>query len=286
MNWSILGNIIVDSLKDSIMLFPFLLVTYILLEYWEHKNSGKSLDLIGKSGRLGAVIGGICGIIPQCGFAAAAANFYAARAISVGTLVAVFLTTSDEMLPIMISNAVEPIIIFKILGIKLILGVMIGMLCDAIWVQKNDTVNVEPLCEDADCHCAGEGILRPALFHAVKIMLFVLLVTLVLNTIMAVWGEQCLSELVLNRPVVGVIVSGLVGLVPNCSASVIITQLWLSGAMNFGAMLAGLLAGAGAGLLVLFKVNKNKKENFKIIAILYFSAVIAGILVNILQINL
>ncbi len=286
MDWAIISNVIFDSLKDSAWLFLFLLLTYILLEYIEHKNGSKSLNLIGKSGKLGAAIGAVSGIVPQCGFAAAAANFYAARAISVGTLLAVFLTTSDEMLPIMVSNAVEPMIIIKILGIKLVLGMTIGILCDVVLNSKPQTVNIEPLCEDAACHCAGEGIFKPALFHAIKITVFVMLVTFALNAVIAVWGEHCLSEMVLNRPIAGVAAAGLIGLVPNCSASVIITQLWLEGAINFGAMLAGLLSGAGAGLLVLFKVNKNRKENFKIVAILYFSAVATGGLINILQINL
>lgn len=286
MDWSIIGTVVKDSLKDSAGLFPFLLLTYILLEYIEHKDGGKSLNLIGKSGRLGPLFGALSGIVPQCGFAAAAANFYAAKAISIGTLLAVFLATSDEMLPIMVSSAVAPMIIVKILVIKLFFGVSIGILCDAILLKKAQSVDIEPLCEDADCHCAGEGILRPALFHAVKITLFVLLITLGLNAFMAIWGEHYLSEMMLNSPFVGVVVSGLVGLVPNCSASVVITQLWLSGAISLGAMMAGLLAGAGAGLLVLFRINKNKKENLKIVAILYFSAIVAGFLVNILQINL
>ena len=279
-------GILIDSLKDSAVLFPFLLLTYIMLEYIESKSQNKSLNLIGNAGRLGPIFGAISGIVPQCGFAAAAANFYAARAISIGTLLAVFLATSDEMLPIMISNAVSPAVIMKVLGIKLILGMSIGIVCDVLLVKKTETVNVEPLCEDADCHCAGEGILRPALFHAVKITFFVLLVTLVLNAAMAIWGEHYLSEMMLNSPIAGAFVSGLVGLIPNCSASVVITQLWIDGAMGFGAMMSGLLVGAGAGLLVLFKVNKDKVENFKIVAILYVVAVVTGILIDVLQISL
>lgn len=286
MTWALVADIIIDSLRDSISLFPFLLVTYIVLEYMEQKSEGKSLDLISRAGRLGPVFGAISGIVPQCGFAAAAANFYAAKAISIGTLIAVFLATSDEMLPVMISNAIKPIIIVRILGIKLLLGVAIGIFCDVVLHQKTQSVNVEPLCEDADCHCAGEGILKPALFHSIKITFFVLLVTLGLNAIMVVWGERHLGEMVLNRPIIGVLASGLLGLVPNCSASVVITQLWVGGAMSFGAMMAGLLSGAGAGLLVLFKINKNKKENFKIVAILYSVAVVIGIIINILQISL
>ncbi len=286
MDWVMIGSILADSLKDSVALFPFLLITYILLEYMEHKDSGRSLNLIGKAGRLGPVFGAVGGIVPQCGFAAAAANFYAAKAISVGTLLAVFFSTSDEMVPIMISNAVSPVIVAKILGIKLLLGIGIGLLCDALLLKKTQVLDIEPLCEDADCHCAGEGIFKPALFHAAKITFFVFLVTIGLNAIMTILGEHYLKEIMSNRPLVSVVVSGLVGLVPNCSASVIITQLWLNEAISLGAMLSGLLAGAGAGLLVLFRVNKNKKENFKIVAILYFSAVATGFLVNILQINL
>ena len=286
MNWTVIAEIIVDSFNDSISLLPFLWLTYIMLEYMEQKSGGKSLDLISRAGRLGPVLGAISGIVPQCGFAAAAANFYAARVISVGTLLAVFLATSDEMLPIMISNAVGLTVILKVLGIKLILGVCIGIVCDVLSAQKAEPVNIEPLCEDADCHCAGHGIVRPALYHAVKIILFVLLVTLALNTIMAIWGERHLREIMLNSHIAGAFISGLIGLVPNCSASVVITQLWIGGAMSFGAMMSGLLAGTGAGLLVLFKVNKAKIENLKIVVILYIVAVISGILIDVLQINL
>lgn len=279
-------DIITDAAADSAVLFPFLLLTYLLLEYLERRTDGKSLNLVGKAGRWGPVAGGIAGLIPQCGLAAAAANLYAARAISVGALLAVFLTTSDEMLPIMISNAVAPEVVVKILGIKLLCGICIGLACDAALRQKALPVDVEPLCEQEDCHCEEEGILRPAMYHAVKITLFVLVFTLALNAALELWSEKFLNDIVFNRPLFGPPAAALLGMIPNCSASVAVTQLWIDGGMSNGALISGLLSGAGVGLLVLFRVNRKRRENLKIVGILYLSASVVGILVEFLQINL
>ena len=285
-DWHKFWEIIEDSVIDSLELFPFLLVTYLLLEYFEHRSSKKSLNLIGKAGKSGPIAGALVGLIPQCGFAAVAANFYAARAISVGTLTAVFVATSDEMLPILISNAVAPQTILKILGLKLLFGIVIGLGLDAVWRRQAQAVNVEPLCEKEDCHCAGSGIVKPALYHSIKITLFVLIVTLFLNILLAYFGERFWHNIVFNRPIIGPMLAGIIGLIPNCSASVAITQLWIEGAINSGALIAGLSAGGGVGLLVLFRVNPDRKENIKIAIILYISAVLSGMLTEFLSVNL
>lgn len=279
-------EIIIDSLLDCVTLFPFLLATYLLLEFIEQKSTDKSLNLIRNTGRLGPVFGGLVGLIPQCGFAAAASNFYAARAISTGTLLAVFLTTSDEMLPILISNAVSPTVIVKLLLIKLVIGIGVGILYDLCQRQQGSVVDVEALCEQDDCHCESGSILRSAMYHAVKITAFILLVTLGLNTVMFLLGHQFLHDAVFEYGFLGPIIAALVGMLPNCTASVALTQLWIEGAINTGSLLAGLLSGGGVGLLVLFRVNPYHCESWKIAGVLYVVAVFFGILAEFLQINL
>ena len=286
MNFETVKDIIIDSLLDSAALFPFLLITYILLEYWERRNEGKSLNLISSAGKSGPIAGALCGLIPQCGFAAAASNFYAARAISIGTLMAVYLSTSDEMLPILISNAVGTKVILKILGLKLLYGIGIGIICDFIMSRKPQNLDIEPLCEEAECHCAGGGIIKPALYHAVKITIFVLAVTMVLNALMEIYGAKLHDDIVFRRPIVGPIIAAAIGIIPNCSASVAVTQMWVEGVMNAASLMSGLLAGGGVGLLVLFRINRNRRENIKIAVILYVSAVICGILTEFLSVNL
>lgn len=286
MSAGIIREIIRDSLIDSANLFPFLLLTYLALEYLERRAGSRPLNLIGNAGKWGPFIGGLSGIVPQCGFAAAAANFFAARAISTGTLLAVFLTTSDEMLPILISNAVPAAVIAKILAIKLFIGVGAGLAVDTFLRKKTETVDVESLCEREDCHCSGGGILKPALYHAVKITLFVLIITLGLNAAVAFAGKDFLSRAEFVRPLAAPFVAALVGLIPNCSASVAVTQLWADGIIGFGSLMSGVLAGGGVGLLVLFRVNRNRRQNILIAAALYVIAVLSGILIEILQINL
>lgn len=271
---------IIHSFLSALKIFPFLFLTYLMLEWLERKSSEKSLNLVGKAGKLGTIVGAVAGLLPQCGFAAAASNFYAVKAISLGTLIAVFLTTSDEMLPILISNTVEPLLIVKILALKLFLGIFFGLLCDVLFRRPSLPVDVETLCEQEDCHCDGTGIVKPAFVHSLKITLFVLLVTLVLNGLLTILGESFLNDIIFNRPILGPITSAFVGLVPNCSASVAITQLYVDGAMSFGSMMAGTLSGAGVGLLVLFRINHNRNENLKIVTILYVSAVVSGILLD------
>lgn len=286
MGADVVKEILLDGLLDSLNLFPFLLLTYIALEYIEQRAGEKPLNLISNAGKWGPVIGGLSGIVPQCGFAAAAANFFAAKAISVGTLLAVFLTTSDEMLPILISNAVPAAIIMKILGIKLCIGIAAGLVVDMALHKNAEAVDMEPLCEQEDCHCDGGGILKPAMYHAVKITLFVLVITLVLNAVIFLCGDDFFRHVGFNRPLLGPVVAAAVGLIPNCSASVAVTQLWVDEVISLGSLISGVLAGGGVGLLVLFRVNRNRRQNIKIAAVLYGIAVMAGFLIEFLQIKL
>ena len=277
-------NVIADSFIDSIKLLPFLFVTYLIMEYLEHKAGDKMQAAIRGAGKGGPIIGGILGIFPQCGFSAAASNLYAGRIITMGTLIAIFLSTSDEMLPILISENVGVEMIVKVLAVKVIVAVVAGFAIDCISRKGEKDMQIEHLCEQHHCHCE-KGIWKSALHHTAEIFIYILLVSLVLNLLITWIGEDVLGSIILNRPIVGAMIAGLVGLIPNCAASVIITQLYLGGVLGAGAMIAGLLSGTGVGLLVLFRVNDNRKENLKLISLLYVTGVVAGIIVEMLGIT-
>ena len=278
-------DVILDTLIDTLKLIPFLLLTYILMEYIEHKTSDKSKNAIKKAGKLGPFIGGILGIVPQCGFSAAAASLYSARIITLGTLISVFLSTSDEMLPILISEAVDIKIILSILGIKLIIGIIVGFIIDLFFRKKFENEEDEPeikdLCEHEHCDCE-HGIFKSALKHTLNITLYILVISFILNLIIHFIGEDTLSNLLNSSPVIGPIIASLVGLIPNCASSVIITQLYLSNVLNFATMIAGLLVNTGVGLLVLFRTNEDLKENIKITVLLFAIGVIFGIIFDLI----
>lgn len=273
-----------DSLMDSLRLLPFLFVTYLVMEYLEHKTGSKMQEAIRRADRSGPVIGGILGIFPQCGFSAAASNLYAGRIITVGTLMAIFLSTSDEMLPILISENAGVPMIAKILAVKVVTAVAAGFVIDFIFRRKENDMQIEHLCEQHHCHCEN-GIWKSALHHTLEIFVYILLISLALNLVIAWIGEDVLGSLILNRPVIGPMVAGLVGLIPNCAASVIITKLYLGGVLSAGGMMAGLLAGTGVGVLVLLRVNDDRRENLRLIGLLYITGVLAGMLIEVLGIT-
>jgi len=275
-------HIIEHTIIDSVKLLPFLFITYLIMEFLEHKTGEKTKDFVQKSGRFGPILGAIAGIFPQCGFSAAASNLYAARIISLGTLIAIFLSTSDEMLPILLSESVEINIILQILGIKLVIGIIAGTMIDLVirkTQREEEKSKIFDMCEHEHCHCEN-GIIKSALKHTINIFIFILLITLILNIIIYFVGEETIAGLILNRPVLGPIIAGLIGLIPNCAASVMLTQLYVEGIISMATMIAGLLVGAGVGLAVLFRVNKNLKENLKITVVLYGIAVITGIVLQ------
>ena len=280
---------ILDSLIDTIKLIPFLLITYIIMEFIEHKTSHKTKDAIKKSGHFGPLIGGILGVVPQCGFSAAASSLYSARIITLGTLIAVFLSTSDEMLPILISEAVDVRIILSILGIKLAIAVVVGFLIDLFFRKKfetsEDELEIKDLCEHEHCHCE-HGLFKSALKHTINITLYIFIISLVLNILIYFIGEDNLAHILNSTPIIGPIIASLVGLIPNCASSVIITQLYLSNVLNFATMIAGLLVNTGVGLLILFRTNKDLKENIKITVLLFAIGVIFGIIFDLIGFNI
>ncbi len=275
-------DILLDAVIDSVKLLPFLFITYLIMEYIEHKTSNKAKETIKKSGKWGPLVGSILGIVPQCGFSVSATNLYATRVITLGTLIAVYLSTSDEMLPIFISEAVSPIIILKILGIKLVIGMIAGFLIDFVLRKRHknpEDEKIVDLCEREHCHCE-HGIIKSALKHTLNIFIFIFIVNIVMGLLIHLIGEDKIAGFFSSVPILGPVISGLVGLIPNCASSVIITQLYLDNVISVSTMLSGLLVGAGVGLAVLFKTNKGIKENLKIVGLLYAIGVISGIILE------
>lgn len=279
-----MADIILDGIIDSVKLTPFLLLTYLVMEYLEHKAGDRMQTAIRGAGRSGPVIGGVLGIFPQCGFSTAASNLYAGRIISMGTLIAVFLSTSDEMLPIMISENVGLQMIGRILAVKVVVAVLVGFAVDCIMRRGDKDMQIGHLCEQHHCHCEN-GIWKSALHHTAEIFIYILLISLVLNLLIAWIGEDVLSGVILNRPVIGTMIAALIGFIPNCAASVIITQLYLGGMLSAGAMIAGLLSGTGVGFLVLLRVNDDRRENLGLACLLYVTGVLAGIVIELLGIT-
>lgn len=272
-----------DTLIDTIKLFPFLLIAYLIMEYIEHKTTNKTKEAIKKSGRFGPFIGSILGAFPQCGFSVTATNLYAGRVITLGTLFAVYLSTSDEMLPILLSEGVSGTLILKILGIKILIGIIAGIIIDLIlnkFYKKNKEENkIESICEHDHCHCE-EGIWKSAIKHTINVFIFIFIISLILNIAIEYIGEDTLAGLISGKPIISALIAGLIGLIPNCASSVILTELYLSNVLSLAVMIGGLLVNAGVGLIVLFKVNHNQKENIKIVIGLYLIGVISAILLQ------
>lgn len=285
-------HIFIHTLKDTIKLLPFLFITYLIMEYIEHKTNKKTEKLIKKAGNFGPLLGGLLGIFPQCGFSAAAANLYANRLISLGTIIAIFLSTSDEMIPIFISESVDISIILKILAIKLIVAIIFGFLIDFILNKFNNNKNSEEenheishMCEHEHCGCE-HSIFLSSLKHTINIFVYIFIVTLLLNGLFDIVGEDTVSNIITNTPFLGPIIAGIIGLIPNCASSVIITQLYISGSINVSTLLSGLLVGSGVGILILFRSNKSIKENIKITFLLYLIGVFVGIFLELIGLNI
>ena len=270
-------DILTDAALDTLRLIPFLFLTYLAMEAIEHKAEVKTEEWIERAGSSGPFIGALLGAFPQCGFSAAASTLYAGRVISLGTLFAVYLATSDEMLPILIAEQ-EPMLIVKILGAKVIIGMVMGFIVDAVMrlVKRNEKqVHIHELCEQEHCDCE-DGIFKSAVKHTLHVVLFIFLISLVLGGVIEAVGEDVLGEFLAAQPMLSVFASCLVGLIPNCAASVVITELFLEGTISTGAMMGGLLTGAGIGLLVLFRANRPMKQNLMIVAILWAIGVAWG----------
>ena len=227
------------ALKDSFKILPFLLLTYLVMEFLEEQTGEKTNLWFQKAGKWGPVLGGCLGIIPQCGISAVASNLYAGRIISVGTLMAVFLSASDEMVPVMIANGSHLSVIAKIVLIKMVIAIIVGFIIDyAVKVMsfKQKVENrIHDFCEHEHCHCE-DGIMKSAIRHTTKVFFFVFLITFVFNTGIEIIGEEALMNFILNKPILGPVLSAFIGLIPNCASSIVITQMYLEGMITFGTL--------------------------------------------------
>lgn len=266
---------ILEALLDAIKLIPFLFISFIIMELIEHKLNNK--NKLKKINKFGPLAGSILGLIPQCGFSVVSSTLYAARVITLGTLFSIYLSTSDEMLPILIANKVDINIITKILFTKFILGLAFGIFVDIIYKTKLSN-NINDICDNDDCHCK-EGIIKSSIIHTLKISIFILITNILLNIII---DKELLIDFVNNNRILSPFISSIIGLIPNCASSVIITELYLENIIPFGSCIAGLLTGSGMGLLILFKQNKNIKENIIILLTLVVFSSICGIILNII----
>ncbi|MEG1929547.1 MAG: putative manganese transporter [Anaerovorax sp.] len=282
-------HIMIDTLADSVQMIPFLFLAYFMIEYMENKASDGLKKILMGSGKYGPIGGSFLGSFPQCGFSVAAANLYAERFITKGTLLAVFLATSDEAIPIFLANQSSGRIIFSLLAIKIMIALIFGFLVDFVDTRcfKNDaTIATAPqsqLCKSCNCK---ENILLAAIKHTMTIFLFILVVSFILNSVIYLLGEVRLSKLLMTNTPFQPMIAGLFGLIPNCAASVVLTQLYLSGSISLGSTVAGLSTGAGIGLAVLFRTNSNQRENLKILALLYFIGAACGMIIQYLGIVL
>lgn len=276
-------HILEHTAIETLRLLPFLFITYLVMEYIEHKTSEKSKDIIQKAGKFGPVLGALVGIFPQCGFSVSATNLYAARVITLGTLISVYLATSDEMLPILLTEAVPVTTILTILGLKLVIGIIAGFIIDSvirlIKKDKQEEQKIEELCEHEHCHCE-EGIVVSAVKHTLNIIIFIFLITLIINGIIEFIGEETIANFISHNVILGPIVAGFIGLIPNCASSVILTELFIQNVISMPMLISGVAVNAGVGLLVLFKTNKNLKENLSIVGLLYAIGVISGIILQ------
>lgn len=273
-------HVILHALKDSALILPFLFLTYLLMELLEHKAGNGVEKAIERAGKLGPLAGGALGLVPQCGFSTVAAGFYAGRVISVGTLFAVFLATSDEMVPVLLGARVGVGKILTVLGLKFGIAVLVGFFADLLLRRRKEELHVEGLCEEEGCRCGEAGVWRSTLYHTLHIFAFVLLFNLLIGFALELLGEEALGAVMRDVPVLGQLIAALVGLIPNCAASVAIATLYTKGVITAGAMLAGLLTGAGTGLLVLFRTNKKPMENLAIVGVLLATGVLFGTLLD------
>lgn len=270
-------DVIIETLIDSFKLLPFLFFTFLLIEYFEHKLSKKNKKIITSSGKFGPLMGSFLGIIPQCGFSVAATNLYVTRIISLGTLFSVYLSTSDEMIPILIAEHASIMLFIKIILIKFIIGFSVGFMIDIILRNKNFNKDYNICLDD---HSHDSKFIISSLKHTFSIFLFILICNFLINLIMEYGGMHYLESILLKNNIFAPLLTSLIGLIPNCVSSVLLTELFLKGAISFGSLIGGLLSGAGVAILVLFKVNKNKFDSLKILGLLYALGAIFGILIE------
>lgn len=281
---------LIDTIKDTVTLIPFLFITYLVMEWLEDKTEDQSVAMLSRINKFSHLLGAGIGLIPQCGFSAGAASLYSGGVITAGTLIAVFLSTSDEMIPIFVSSSVAPASIGRILAAKFVIALISGIVVDTashvIRYGFHVDKHIHDLCERDHCGCEDEegSIVHSAFVHTLKITGFIFVISLALSLLMGFAGKETIASLLTGAPLLGTAFTGIIGLIPNCAASVVITQMYLEGLLTSGQLMAGLLVGAGVGLLVLFRTNNHPKENIAITAVLLALGICWGVVIDILGI--
>ena len=278
---------LLHALLDTINVFLVIFLLYILLSFIEDKITKK----FEKSSKFSPIYGALIGIIPQCGFSVLATNLYVTRIISLGTLIAIYLSTSDEMLPILISQKADFNIILKLLITKFIIGMIFGFIIDFIIRKRNKKEKLKvkedySICDDEHCHCGKENIILSSIKHTLKTLLFIFIATFILNALMEFLGNEFIEKIFMKNSIFSPFISSLVGLIPNCGSSIILTELYMNNVISFSNVISGLLTGSGVAILVLFKTNKNLKENLTILSLVYLMGVLSGMVINIVEILL
>ena len=275
-------EIIIDTLVDSLKLLPFLFVAFFIIELIEHKLDKKNKDLIAKNTKFGPTIGALLGLVPQCGFSVMATNLYVTRIISLGTLIAIYLSTSDEMIPILLADGSSFKTIALILSIKFIIGMLSGYFIDLFLRKQKKPKEDYEICENENCHCEKSLLVSP-LIHTLKILVFLIIITFILNVLFEYVGNDALTNIFMKNSIFGPFLTSLIGLIPNCGSSIIISKLYLEGMISLGATISGLLTGSGVALLVLFRTNKNLKENLLILMLVYLIGALSGIIIGLIE---
>lgn len=275
-------EIIIDTLVDSLKLLPFLFVAFFIIELIEHKLDKKNKDLIAKNTKFGPTIGALLGLVPQCGFSVMATNLYVTRIISLGTLIAIYLSTSDEMIPILLADGSSFKTIALILSIKFIIGMLSGYFIDLFLRKQKKPKEDYEICENENCHCE-KSLLVSSLIHTLKILVFLIIITFILNVLFEYVGNDALTNIFMKNSIFGPFLTSLISLIPNCGSSIIISKLYLEGMISLGATISGLLTGSGVALLVLFRTNKNLKENLLILMLVYLIGALSGIIIGLIE---
>ena len=276
-------HILKHSFIDSIKLLPFLFLAFFIIELIEHKLSEKSKKAISKSGKFGPILGSLLGLVPQCGFSVVATNLYVTRILSLGTLISIYLSTSDEMLVILLSKNVSLNRILPLLATKFIVGIISGFTIDFLLRNKTKQKETYSICEDEHCGCEEEeNLLKSSSIHTIKTFIFIFIATFLITLVFELFGSDYLSKILLKDTLISPFITSLIGLIPNCASSVILTELYLSNSINFASIISGLLTGSGVAILVLFKTNKNIKENLTILGLVYGIGVITGIIITLI----
>lgn len=274
----------IEFIAESLLLLPFLFVTYLGLEAVEAKAGGALARILGRVRFIAPLFGAAAGAVPQCGFSAAAASFYAGGVISLGTLLSVFLSTSDELVPVLLGVKGVPVsLVVKIVAIKVVVAALVGFVFNLGARLMRGDAGIEPkvseLCAHSRCGCAHrKGIVVPALIHTAEIFVFIFIVSGAIELATRFFGESWIHSLSMTKPFLGEFIGALVGLVPNCAASVACAQMYASGAMSPGALMASSFAGCGVGILVLFRARRGFLGNLAVLALVYVCGVLAGLL--------